>query len=228
MRSYLEITWLLNSALCAGAWSLTSVLHEKTIAKTKLILCSVLYTGLCWMIQNMKWTLFLNVVFGCVMYGRWFVLTIQSSLMMTVCIHLLANLDCFAAQNGLLYCESTSGKWLVVVGSVILLRLMEPRFPVLKKQSELYMPIHLESRLDAFKCIGYLDTGNCAMYKKLPVVFVKKSIECDELISVQSVTGTASFEAIKARMLVENKEFDVMMAYAPDLQVECLLHVMMK
>ncbi len=228
MRSYLEVTWLLNSTLCAGIWLLTSVLHEKTISKTRLVIWSVLYAVLSWMIQKIQWTMILNVVLGCVVYGRWFVLTIQSCLMMTVCIHLLGNLDCFAAQNGLLYCDAASGKWLTVIGVFILLMLLKQKFAVIKKKSELYVPIHLESSQGSFDCVGYLDTGNCAMHGKFPVVFVKVPIECDELISVQSVTGMSFFKAVKATLLMENRMFDVMMAYVPDLQVECLLHVMMK
>ncbi len=228
MRSYLEVTWLLNSVLCAGIWSLTSVLHEKTISKIRLVICSVIYTGLCWMIQKTKWTLILNVVLSCVMYGRWFVLIIQSGLTMTVCVHLLGNLDYFAVQNGLLYCDAASRKWLVIIVVCIVLMLMAKRFVVIKKQSELYVPIHLESSQDSFDCIGYLDTGNCAVHDELPVVFVKIPIECDELISVQSVTGISFFKAVKATLSMESRTFDVMMAYVPDLQVECLLHVMMK
>ena len=228
MRSYLEVTWLLNGALCAGVWSLTSVLHEKTISKVRMVTCSVLYSVLCWMMQKTQWTLILKVVLSCMVYGRWLGLIVQSCLMLTVCVHLLGNLNCFVVQNGLLYCEATSGKWLVVIVVCIVLMLMAQRFVVIKKQSELYVPIHLESSQDSFDCIGYLDTGNCAVHEKLPVVFVKIPIECDELISVQSVTGMSCFEAVKATLSMENRTFDVMMAYVPDLQVECLLHVMMK
>ena len=228
MRSYLEITWLLNTTVCAGAWSLTSVLYDKTTSRIKLFSCAVICTCLCWMIQKLKWTCFLHLFFGIVLYGRSFVLAIQASLMISVSLHLLDNLDCFVVQNGLLYCDAASGKWLIVLVIVILIIILEPGVPVLKKQSELYVPVHLAGRTTSFDCIGYLDTGNCAMHPQLPVVFVRNPVECGALISVQSVTGEAFFKAEKARLSMEDRAFDVMMAYVPDLQVECLLHVMMK
>ena len=118
-------------------------IYKETISKVRMVTCSVLYSVLCWMMQKAQWTLILKVVLSCMVYGRWLGLIVQSCLMLTVCVHLLGNLNCFAVQNGLLYCDAASRKWLVIIVVLILLMMLEQRFSVIKKQSELYFTLLL-------------------------------------------------------------------------------------
>ena len=227
MKSYLEVTWLLNWTVCAGLWSMTSTLQKKPYHPLKCTVYALICTLLCWMMRSQMLSFFIRVLFSVIFYGFCMTGIVQFLLMMEILVHFLSQFDGFVLQHGLLYCGVDSWQWVFVVLFFIGIMVWRLDVSQLKRKSELYVPVCLESEYDTIQCIGYLDTGNCMMHKGLPVVFVNRLIHCDTWVSVQSVTGTSRLKAVEATVQVHKKKYDVMMAYAQSLQVECLLHVMM-
>lgn len=226
VKSYLEVTWLLNGAVCAGLWSMTLTLQKKNRCGISSV--ALICTILCWVVRSQALCFFIRLLFSVIMYGFCVTGIIQFLLMMEILLRFFSQFDCFVLKNGLLYCDIVSWEWLLIVSFFFLAMVFRFDLLWLKRKSELYVPVCLESKYDTIQCIGYLDTGNCMMHNGFPVVFVSIPIQCDTWISVQSVTGTSRLNAVEATVQLRKKKYDVMMAYAQQLQVECLLHVMMK
>ena len=228
MKSYLEVTWLMNWSICAGIWSLTLFLHNKKHHPLKISIYALGCTLLGWLVHHRGLCFLIRLLFSVLLYGRCLSGMMQSVFMMSVVVSFLNRLESFTMQNGLLYCDISSAYWIFVV--LISFSMMWIRFDgsALKRKTELYVPVVLESEYDKIRCVGYLDTGNCMTHNGLPVVFVNRSVQCDTWLSVESVTGTSRLKAVLATAVIEKRKYDVMMAYAQNLQVECLLHVVMK
>ena len=226
MKSYLEVTWLMNAAVIFACWSITSAFYDRWVRISVQCCCALLCSFACWCMKDVWYgSMLVRLGFGFFLYRRQLVAPFQSVLIQTAWMTLCAFRDDFAMKQGILYCSSFSHGWMAVIliclVSDVLIRKWIPHF---SSRCELYVPVIIETPYEQVKCVGYLDTGNCAVSDGLPVVFVRQKLQCNTQVEIESVTGTSVFDAVLATVIMDRKTVQVIVASAPLLQIECLLH----
>ena len=90
----------------------------------------------------------------------------------------------------------------------------------------------LEIEEKVYKIKGYLDTGNGAVFKELPVIFVNFSIpncEAKETIMIQGIQSQIKQTGYKATLFFQKKKISCYVIYLPTIALKhhcnCLLNV---
>ena len=136
--------------------------------------------------------------------------------------------------EGILYINQPITTLFVLVLPIltcIVLLLEKKVFSKLKGQRFIYHA-KLEIEEKVYKIKGYLDTGNEAIFKELPVIFVNFSIpncEAKETIIIQGIQSQIKQTGYKATLFFQKKKISCYVIYLPTIALKhhcnCLLNV---
>ncbi|WP_294562791.1 hypothetical protein [uncultured Traorella sp.] len=213
MESYVEITFMHN--LLISAFSLTSslVLSRKPMNRShfwKILLMVTILPSFLFCENSMTWIWLNEIIMFLFLFKER-----NHTYLLFVTFRLLFHLIYYMLFEGVIYHLQffVSDIFMVfladmVVGFFYLILLSKGRYH-LSERDFLYC-----FEMNHKKYRGYVDSGNLATYRSLPIIFVKRSIyetikAPATLILIEQVVGIEEVEGIKSEIIMNRKKIQV-------------------
>ncbi len=198
MKSYLEMTLLVNAVILYVCFILASEMLRVKLKRKKCLMASFLVVciaiaanhSVCFWIVYLLMTLYL--------FHHHISAAFESTFLYLVSVFLLQFFEGVHFSNGLIYTHASSASGLLICILYGLLDRTGKWMILLASRAELYVPALIQTAYETVECTGLIDTGNHALYQGLPVIFVRKQLICTDCIEVNSISGSCMVPAIKA------------------------------
>jgi len=228
VKSYLEITWLVNAVILYVCFDLSSKMTNISLDKRRCMIACLFHVVVSERADSILMFVLIAAAISLFLFQRHLSAICECWFLYAVSVCLLQFLDGIELYRGMIYTHAESLNGIFVSLLWLAFDVSGNCFFSVFTKAELYVPVLIQTAYDTFECTGFLDTGNQAMSENLPVVFVKRKLKCTDKIEISTIGGNCSVDAEKAVVQLEGKTYSALAAHASHLQVECILHSTMK